>query len=275
MRKATVWMMTIATSLALVMLTGCGEQEPHSKVATDKKEPAAVSKARAAKAKNTPQMQPNIEEEITTDGRAIFGSLVLVPPNEIRLYPHPTFPGDKRASVRGTVVVDGGSTIPATFSQIPSMEYYVALLTDMVKLPVVVTLRLSADGYKEAEIKTMLAAVAPAAEKSAAVVAASNPREYTKLILLELARLEDAVGRGALAFTPEISKQVMEAVSGLALTSNERTEMALQPALTALNTAVTSMTDAKKRSDVGQAKAVLEEVKKIIDQDVRPHFVSE
>ncbi|MGB9691646.1 MAG: hypothetical protein ACPL7D_05720 [Candidatus Sumerlaeaceae bacterium] len=276
MMKKSCWTSRILVlGTAFALFAGCSQQKPPQQEKSSTEKVAVTKKAKSQKEKKQTHLKPKIEEKSTTDGRAILGSLVFVPPNEVRLYPHPTFPGDKRASVRASVVVDGASTVPAVFGQIASMQYYVAFLTDEVKPPVPATLRLSADGYHEAEIKTTLAAVAPNAEKNPAGLTATNPREYTKLIQNELARLELVVERGNVAFAPQFTKQIWDAVSGLALTSNEKVEMALQPAVTALGTAVTSMTEAKKHGNAAEAKAVLNEVKKIIEHDVRPHFVAE
>jgi hypothetical protein len=229
-----------------------------------------------AQATKTPVRQPIVDKDkLTTDGRAIVGSLVLASPTELRLYIHPTFPGNKRASIRGTVTVDGGSTIPAPLYQTMTMDYYVAMLTEEVKPPVSVTLRVEADGYKQAEIKSTVTAMMSAPDQAQPMTAASNPREDTQLILTEIARLREVVDQGKLSLVPGRVRMLEQAVGDLALMKGEKAEVALQPALNVLHAASTSMTLAAGKGSAAEVKALLEEIEKTIERDVRPHFVME
>ncbi len=263
---------------AVLALSGCGGSE--SKVATKEEKKSARTekkeKASTAKPERTPVLTAK-EEAVTTDGRAIFGQLVLTSPTELRLYIEPTFPGNRRASIRATVTVDGGSTVPTPFYPAPSMDYLVATLIDEVKPPVSVTLLLSADGYAEAEVKATVSAMMTSNEKEKDDVPAqaSNPREYTQLISKELGRLRQAVEVGRLAAAPKIAKHLLDAVSGLALTTGEKAEVALMPAQTLLNDAVTSLSRAHESGSRDEAVSVLAEIEKVIEKDVKPFFKSE
>lgn len=222
-----------------------------------------------------PEAAPVSREEETSDAKEIVGSLMLVEPNEIRLYFGPSFPPNRRASVCGTVYVDGGSTVPSPFYQTPSMEYLVARVPAVVKPPIGVTLKLGADGYKPTEFKMTLSAVISNEKKAQAVAAADNPRDYSNLIELEMTRLQTVVENGDLSLAPDFVRQLADAVNGLALTSGEHVEMKLQHALTYLGDAATSMTQAREKGDLEYAKKLLEEIRKTIATEVAPHFVKD
>lgn len=222
-----------------------------------------------------PEAAPASKEEETSDAKEIVGSLMLVEPNEIRLYFSPSFPPGKRASVHGTVYVDGGSTVPSPFYQTPSMEYLVARVPDVVKPPIGVTLNLGADGYNLTEFKMTLSAVLSHENKAQAVVSADNPRDYSKLVQLELIRLQTVVENGDLSLAPDFVRQLADAVNGLALTSGEHVEMKLQHAIAFLGDAATSMTQVKEKGDVKDAQKLFDEIRKTIATEVAPNFVKE
>jgi len=254
-----MWMAVVLCVALGALLTGCSSEQNKG----------------TASATKTPR-QPVVDDDaLTTDGRTIVGSLVLASPTELRLYIHPTFPGNKRASIRGTVTVDGGSTIPTPLYQTMTMDYYVAMLTEEVKPPVSVTLRVGADGWKEAEIKTTVPAMMSAPDQAQPLAAASNPREGTQLILSELARLQEVINHGKLSLAPRLTSNIAEGVEGLALMKGEKAEVALQPAIRALRAASTSMTLTANKGSAAEAKAILDEIEKTIERDVRPHFVME
>jgi hypothetical protein len=278
--KRTIGMHVFVGFAAILLFAACEQQseQPRSRAAMTPSPRAAKTAVKKDKDKNKlskKQVVPTPEEKQTTDGRAILGSLMLVEPNEIRLYFAPTFPPNKRASVRATVVVDGGSTIPSYFNQTTAMEYLAAHVDQALKPPVNVTLRLSADGYDEAEIKTTVAVVASSEKKTQVGASASNPKEYSQLIKQEMLRLETMASQGRLEFLPEFAQQVRLAVEGLVLTSGEQAEMKLQKPLVALDEAITSMTQAKARANVQEARSAFEEFKKVIEHDVAPFFVAE
>ncbi|MCX7625855.1 MAG: hypothetical protein N2Z21_06550 [Candidatus Sumerlaeaceae bacterium] len=258
-------------------LLGCGQQpEKRPRVhETSSAIPTQTGGQKDSARVARPHLAPSVSEQETSDAKEIVGSLILVEPNEIRLYFSPSFPTDKRASVRGTVCVDGGSTVPSPFYQTPTMEYLVALVPDIVKSPIGVTLNLQADGYRQAEFKMTLSTVVVGEKKSQAVVSASNPKEYSKLVELELSRLQTVIENGNLSLAPDFTRQLADAVSGLALTSREQVEMKLQHPIAILADVATSMTKAKESGDVQYAHKLLEEVKNIIVNEVAPNFVKD
>lgn len=258
-------------ALASLLVFGCKQSESPTKEAPKRVRTASP----VLPAEQASSLRP--ADETTTDGRAIFGGVELVSPTEVRVHVHSAFPGDRRASIRGTVRVRGLDQ-PAPLLQSPHMKYCSAILTKSVIPPVEVRIVLSARGYREAEITTTIATMSQAAasrEESPRTISASSPKEYSELVELERARLGEAVKLGSFEFLPRGAQSLREAVEGLALTSKENVEMALQPALKKLDDVVTSLTRASREKSSEEAKACLDILDKIIDVEVRPYFVKE
>jgi len=286
MRSAFMIFACVVATAGVVALTGCTEkkeaqqpkkQETRVTPSATKASPKINKVQRQTRVQETAvsEKTPKREDKPTSDAKAILGSLVLAKPNEVRLFVARDFPGNKLASIRGSVLVEGSTSVPAHLYPALNYKYFSAKLLQDVKPPVNVILKLSADGYTEAEIRTTIAAIVKGQENEKIVPSASNPREYTALVKDELERFKQSVAMGNLELAGEVLGNLRESVNGLALTSKENVEMALQAPLTSIDTAITSMTEAQKKGDVEEARNIAAQVEAVIEDRVAPYFVNE